>query len=113
MSFFHAVAMHLAAAAANADPVGPNACPGNLSFYESDPVKGWYSISWTNGDSSAYTQVSEDYGATVLATKPPGQSGWGEPWVYWTLDDGDGRIMIRHIKNGIVDDCDWQAVGLL
>lgn len=97
-----------AAGAINADPVGPNACPSNITPYEWDAVKGWWGVTWTNGDSTAYTQFSEDGGSSVSHTAQPGVSSYTP---YWTASDlSSGLLKMRHFKNGVEDSCSWQTI---
>lgn len=112
-AFFHHVAMMLAAAAANADPVGPNGPPTSVTPYESDTEKGWWDTTWVNGDSSAYTQISEDNKVSVSKTLSPGvtDSAVGGS-MYWTSTEiTSGDLWIRHSKNGIYSD--WVAINIL
>ena len=112
MSFFLAVAMHLAAAQANADPVGPNGTPENVSPYESDPVKGWWDATWTNPDETAYIQLTEDNQVSIARTWSPGTTdssvGGSAYWTWAELLTGD--VYIRYSKNGQYSS--WVQVGL-
>ncbi len=101
----------IAAGAANADPVGPNGPPTDVTSYESDPVKGWWDCTWSNGDSTAYTQISEDNKVSIAKTLFPGvtDSATGGS-MYWTLTEiNSGDLWIRHSKNGQYSD--WVAIG--
>lgn len=110
MSFEQVVRLLIAAGAANADPIGPNACPSNINPYIWDAVKSWYGVTWTNGDATAYTYFSEDGGSTVSHTEPPGSTQYTP---YWTIDDiTSGDLKIKHVKNGIDDSCGWQTIGI-
>jgi hypothetical protein len=111
MSFFKEVVMLLiAAGAANADPIGPNACPSNINPYEWDEVKGWWGVSWTNGDATAYTYFSEDGGSTVSDTVFPGVTSYTP---YWTLAQvTSGNLRMKHVKNGVDDSCGWQTIDI-
>ena len=114
MSIFAAVVqLMVAAGAKNADPVGPNDTPQNVTVFASDPEKGWYDCTWTNGDSTAYTQISENNKVSVSRTYSPGvtESGVGGS-MYWTIEEvNSGDLWIRHSKNGLYSD--WVGIGLV
>lgn len=111
MSFFKEVVyLLIAAGAANADPIGPNAAPSAVTPYEWDEVKGWWDATFTSGDSSAYTQISEDNKASIAKTLSPGitDTGYGESMFWTSADLASGDLWIRHSKNGLYSD--WVAV---
>ena len=110
--FYQVVALLIAAGAKNASPVGPDADPSNVTAYESDPVKSWYDCTWTNGDSSAYTQISEDNKVSVVKTLSPGVTDSANGGsMFWTLTEvNSGDLWLRHTKNGI--NGDWVAITL-
>lgn len=110
MSIFKEVVMLLiAAGAANADPVGPNACPSNINVFEWDETKGYWGVTWTNGDATAYTYFTEDGGSSVSKQIFPGQTSYTPFWTATEVFSGD--IKMKHVKNGIDDSCGWQVIG--
>lgn len=101
----------IAAGAANASPLGPDACPSSISPYEYDPVKGWWGVTWVNGDSTAYTYFTEDGGSSVSHQVSPGATSLvGTGWTLADINSGD--IQMKHVKNGIDDSCGWQTVSV-
>jgi hypothetical protein len=101
----------IAHGAKNADPVGPNACPSSINPWEWDEEKGWWGVTWVNGDATCYTQFSEDGGSSVSDSVSPGITQYTPNWTFAEIISGD--LYLRHIKNGIVDDCDWQVISYL
>ena len=78
--------------------------------YEWDSEKGWWGVTWTNGDSSAYTYFTEDGGTSVShQVSPGGTSLVGTGWTFADLQTGD--IQMKHVKNGIDDSCGWQVIA--
>lgn len=112
MGFKQVAMLLIAAGAKNADPIGPNAAPYAATPYEWDEVKGWWDATFTAGDSSAYTQISEDNKVSIAKTLSPGITDTGHGGsMYWTSADfASGDLWIRHSKNGIYSD--WVAVTL-
>ena len=103
------VKLFIAASAVNADPIGPNACPTNITTYLSNPTTNWYGVTWTNGDATAYTYFSEDGGTSVSYQATPGRVSYDG---LWTLaETQSGLIVMKHVKDGIDDSCGWQDIG--
>ena len=92
----------IAAGAANASPVGPDANVANFNINEWDPIKGWYGITWTNGDATAYIHLSEDGGTTVKYTLFPGTTSRNDEW---TVSQVNNDVVVRATKNGT--SLDW------
>jgi len=111
--FYAAVQMLLAAAQANADPVGPNGTPANVTPYESDPVKHWYDCTWTNEDATAYIQLTENNKVSIAKTYFPGttdsSSGGSRYWTFAEITSGD--LWLRYSKNGQYSA--WVAINIL
>ena len=104
------VKLFIAAGSVNADPIGPNACPTSINPFQWDP-KPWWGVTWTNGDSTAYTYISEDNGATVLVQISPGRASYEDSlWSTALLESG--VVKIKHVKDGVDDSCGWQTVAI-
>lgn len=111
--FEHFAKMLIAAGAANADPVGPEGTPENVTPYESDIVKEWYDCTWTNPDETAYIQLSEDNKVSVAETYSPGTTDSGSTGSrYWTWADvTSGDLWLRYNKNGNLSA--WVPINVL
>jgi hypothetical protein len=98
----------MAAGSINASPIGPDANVSNVEAYEWDAVKGWYGATWTNGDATAYVQISEDGGSSVSDTLAPGTTSYQPNWTLAEVNSGD--LKIRHFKNGVA--LSWVTISI-